>query len=532
MRSQSRSQAAAEIADRVKSILETRNLTIHEVSQKSESLFGHTSAHFLPHNLYYELRLGTFTPSLQQLFALSKITDYTITDWLHAFGLDLENIPRLQLLLAMKRTIILDSDLMDLNAFVPWFRNRSTQHVIPAVAPLTQLLQIGPLVPQSALLPLTKKSFLYVKIGFEDAMAFPDLVPGSIVRIDPERTNDLTKKNGTASKTIFLVEHANGICCCRLLPGRNTVRLLSAQLPYAQVEFGLDGREARILGAADLEIRPLTCSRRPEIPKALATRWKPQPLIEDDTKLSRIMRAKRMNMALSLREASELSERIATILDDDRYFISASTLSDYEARDKVPRQVHKVLSLCVLYNIHFGRFLDQASLEHQRAGKQAIPDRIMWRLRSPQRDIQIDTSHLDLSSGFLGTLIKTCEDIPVFVKGAIREISCLRSASPRSFFWTGGAVRNHIHPYLRNSIIVSIDRRRKRPVDSRSLPLWKQRLYLVLKRDGGYICGPCGIEDGTLVIHPDTKHLELREEFRNQRDAEVIGHVCAVMRKL
>jgi hypothetical protein len=35
-----------------------------------------------------------------------------------------------------------------------------------------------------------------------------------------------------------------------------------------------------------------------------------------------------------------------------------------------------------------------------------------------------------------------------------------------------------------------------------------------------------------LVMHPDTGHLELREEFRNHRDAEVVGQVSAIVRRL
>src|SRR5437660_6749608 len=101
--------ARGELADSVKSIIESRGLSLHAISQKSEIIFGHASPHFVPHNFYYELTLGTYSPSLHQLFALSSITGYRLFDWLHVFGLDPEQISRLQLLRTTKRTVLLDS---------------------------------------------------------------------------------------------------------------------------------------------------------------------------------------------------------------------------------------------------------------------------------------------------------------------------------------------------------------------------------------------------------------------------------------
>ena len=134
-------------------------------------------------------------------------------------------------------------------------------------------------------------------------------------------------------------------------------------------------------------------------------------------------------------------------------------------------------------------------------------------------------------SGFLGELFRRAEEVPVFLKGTIADLSGLRSPSLGSFFWLGGMIAP-LHPYLANAILVSVDGRRKRPLDSRSRPLWEQPFYVVLKRDGTYLCGPCSVENGALVMHPDAEHLSLREEFRNRRDAEVVGQVCAVVRKL
>jgi hypothetical protein len=166
------SPAGTELAGRIRSILATRNLNLHAVSQNSEVVFGHASPFVLPHNLYYELRTQAFSPSLHQLFALSRLTNYRLADWTHVFGLDLEQIPRLQILLPNKRTVLLDSSLSDPESCVHWFQDNMIDVAVPPVAPLSQLLKVGPMVRQRALIEFNGKTFLYAKIGSEDAMAF------------------------------------------------------------------------------------------------------------------------------------------------------------------------------------------------------------------------------------------------------------------------------------------------------------------------------------------------------------------------
>jgi hypothetical protein len=115
-------------------------------------------------------------------------------------------------------------------------------------------------------------------------------------------------------------------------------------------------------------------------------------------------------------------------------------------------------------------------------------------------------------------------DIPLFLRHSVGDFSGLPSPLLGTVFWAGG-IRNPLHPFLANALLVGVDRRKKVPVDSRSRPSWEKLFYLVLTRDGRYLLGPCGIENGAIVMHPDSEHLELRQEFRNHRDAEVVGHL-------
>lgn len=530
MRLQPESDAGVEIAERIKSILRSRNLTLYQLSQRSEAIHGHASLYSLPHNLYYGLKLGTFTPSLYQLSAISQISGFRMADWLRVFGFDLEVIPRLQVLLATTRTILLDSSLSDPDRLISWFRDKS-QAAIPSMAPLSQLLEAGPPVRQRSLLGMSKPRFLYAKIGLDDDLAFPDLLPGSIVRVNPHLEGRFAEATRVPSNQIFLVDHGRGLSCCRLaVSGKNRIIPVSTQLPYAQVELQLP-RDARVIGTVDLEIRSLTHVEQARVPKDLAKRWKPAVLPRGRMTLSQLLGAARLKTGLSLREASAMSRHIASTLHDEHYFMSPSSLSDYEARDTPPHHIQKIITLCVIYAVPFRSFLSAAGLPPENAGRESLPDRFISREPAAALADRHVEAYEHEGQGFLGELLHRGKEVPVFLKDALANITGMASPSLRSLFWIGG-IENPLHPYLVNGLIASVDRHKQKAIDSRSQPPWQQSLYIVLKRDGTYLCGPCGIENGTLVMHPDAEHPDLREQLRNRRDAEVLGQVTAIVRKL
>ena len=114
---------------------------------------------------------------------------YRFFDWLRVLGCDLEVIPRLQVLLPSKRTTLLDSSLVDADAWIPWFRNRPRGASVPPIAPLGQLLEVTAPRRLRFLSEIGNRGFLYARIGRQDALAFPDLIPGSIVRVNPKFSN-------------------------------------------------------------------------------------------------------------------------------------------------------------------------------------------------------------------------------------------------------------------------------------------------------------------------------------------------------
>ncbi len=258
-------------AEQVRRILGTRGLTLYRVSQQSAQIFGRSSRFYVPHNLYYDVAASSVIPTLHQILALSHITNYRLCDWLAVFGFDLELIPQLRLLAPRERTTLLDSSVYDAYARIPWFDERPLAGPVPPIAPL--ILLLAPAAPRRAadLLALAERRFLYGKVGETDLHAFPHLAPGSIVRVDVERSRELLSgAKADANAPLFFVEHDLGWTCSQVVRlAKDRVFLLSPQHPCAQREVKL-GSEARILGVIDAELRPVRQTPNARLPQSAA----------------------------------------------------------------------------------------------------------------------------------------------------------------------------------------------------------------------------------------------------------------------
>jgi hypothetical protein len=224
------------LAERVREILAGRNLTFSKVSQECIRLFPTMRHGRIPRNFYQDLRRTTLTPNIFQVFALSAVSGYRLADWLRLFGFPLEQIPRLQLLMPAKRTTLLDS-LHSLELPQPQWTS-DFRRPVELICPLGRLLRANPIRLVTSEHQPEIERYLYARIGAQDAFAFPDLLPGSILRVDtrePERF--LPLRNGEITRAFFLIEHALGMVCCRLRrTGTRRVALHTSHLAYAPIK--------------------------------------------------------------------------------------------------------------------------------------------------------------------------------------------------------------------------------------------------------------------------------------------------------
>jgi hypothetical protein len=522
------------VAEHVERILATRSLTLSEISRGLRLRYARMPHYLVPHNFYYDLGLRGYTPRIEQLLALSRISKYRLTDWLAVFGFHLDDVPRFQAGFSGTRTSLLDPTIYDQAAWVEWFRDVSGDADPPAVAPLGQLLISARPRRVDSLLAPKPSPFLYAKIGRQDAFAFPDLVPGSIVRADTRSVGELLQSmQSKDSERLFLVEYGHGFVCCRLharTMGKVTLR--AATLPFAQTEMHL-GSQASILGVLDWELRPLK-GERPEVPAASMKFLKPQTLPAAGTQLGlrELLERARRRSGLSIRNASVKSRWIADALHDERYFCAPGSLTDFEAGPRLPVHIHKILSLCVLYSLGFWELLAAAGLDTGDSGHEPILDEFVGRAtpNSPRTTNQVAATD-DKQPRFLSSLIGEFQEIPLFLRHALSTAAGLPSLSMRDVFWTGGSTRS-LHPYLKDAVFVSVNRRLKKPVFLERKPLWEQSLYILLLRDGTYLVAGCSLEGRTLVVHPFADGISHPQMLQNGVDAEVIGKVTALFRRL
>lgn len=521
-----------DLAGRVQSALGKKNLTLHQVSEESARLYGRSSPWFIRHNLYHALRAGEFGPSLHQLCALSRISGYRLYDWLTVFGFDLGGIPDLQVQLQSRRTLLLDASLDNPDSLIPWFNDvqgGTTQAA--GMVPLGQLLKLSRPRSLKSLATTDNRNFLYAKIGLQDALAFPELLPGSIVRIDPRVRAEFPQAAvGTTSRRIFLIEHSNGFWCSRLyFSAKDRFHPISHQLPYARVEMEIPG-QARILGGVDIEIRRVNSSEEPEVPKELADRWKPTAFrVKQD--LSGLLRSARKRAALSFRQASAISRQIANASNDNRYFVAPGSLSDYEARNDPPRHIHKVITLCLIYNVLFADFLVAVNVTPEELGRDSMPGSLLPDSRATRPGEVRDSDETQRQNSTLASMIARFGEIPFFLRRSLASFSATRKASLRDAFWMESE-SEALHPYLREGLLVFVNRHKKKPVRLRSMPLWRQPLYVLMTREGKYLCEGCTLENGVLVLNPFSDGPQRPQLFRNRRDAEVIGQVVTIVRRL
>jgi hypothetical protein len=522
---------SAAVADKVQAILASRGLTLYRASQQSIELYGRSSPNFLPHNLYYDLRRGGFTPSIHQVFALSQISGYRLSDWLRVFGINLEQISQLQAIIQSKRTILIDTSLVDSHARVQWFRNRRSDRSTPSIAPLAQLLEPGELKKISSLPGDKRQGYLYAKIGTEDCFACPDLLAGSVVRINPKiLAMCFPTMNEKISQHIFLLEHSKGLFCSRLRRVQgNVIVPVGMELAFAQIELQFPS-QVRLVGVVDLEIRSLLKGVQPVVPEDLAKRWTPESISREQS-LGKILNRARAESNLSFREAAAISRMVSDALGDSRYSISPSSLCDYEVQGLPPRDLHKVVTLCCLYGLHFRTFLNAITIAMDKAGSEAMPENFFHTtLVATRKTCQVDDGE-DSPSGFLGHLLELCGEIPFFLRDVIASFGALGQVSIDDFFWIGGE-QDVLNPYLANGLLALVHRRRKTPFHFASKPIWEQPVYLLLERDGKYLCACCGLENATLVIHPYGERFHRVVQFRHHRDIEVVGQIMAIARRL
>jgi hypothetical protein len=522
-----RADGAVDRTEKVRNILSTRRLTLHRVSERSAGVFGRQSLFYVAHNLYHSLKNPSFGPTIYQILALSHITGYRLSDWLKVFGFDLDAILGQQLLVPRKGTTVLDSTIYDTQAWIPWFVEDPGVDLLQPVVPLGQFIRRAGWRRAEEFLGQQQNRFSYARIGEQDIYAQPFFVPGQIVRADRTRTGVHELKS---EERFFLIEHESGWTCSRLaFRDKNSLLLRCPQLPCAERELLL-GRTGRILGLVDAEIRIIP-SRHSHEDRLVGRHISSTAQPPQELTLRSLLRQARISSGMSFREASGMSRLLAQTLSDSRHFVASGTLSDYEASSNLPRQIPKILTICLLYDIPFHLLLRAAGLPLDAGGTEPIPDLLVPR-RAPDRNrgpMWQPPAVGSGSGGLLDAIMRNWEEVPLFLRFCRDEIAGVKNLSVSDVFWVRGGGRA-TDPFLANGAIVVINRRAKQPSSFDPNQLCDPPLYVLLRRDGKYECGRYTLDDGVLTLRVRERRRLEERTLGNGIDAEVVGRVTTILR--
>jgi transcriptional regulator with XRE-family HTH domain len=510
-------------AELLRKILATCNLSLADVSRAS--LAPDNRLAHIPHSFYSSLRNGSFSPSLYQLHSLSRLSGYRLIDWLAFFRISLDDASRFQIAFPSVRTVELDAAVYQADRSVPWLYDVKQPDFRTPLAPLSQWVTVG--LPRRIGSPSRggRRRFRYLKIGSHDALAFPDLLPGSIVRV-AENSSLLERASVGKSlgRTLFVVRRNIGITCARLFRSEpDKIVLCSRQLPYAPIELTV-GAEGIVLGTVDLEFRSLAGVAKPVV-SARFERYRTPGLLGRSgpaRNAGDFIRRARESCGISFREASARTRIIARELGDRRYYCSPGALSDYETRKLAPRHIHKLISIAAVYFARIADLFEACGAALDNAGSRAMPGEFLN--APPSRNSPGKPSR------FLREMERRFGPLPWFLRSAGSSLFGLPNISLRDVFWVGDSPEPK-HSCMAGIQLLIVDRRQKRPRASLSCPIWAQPIYVLQKRGGSYLWGFCRLENGVLALYSPVQRSKATR-LRNREEAEVVGRVVGIVRTI
>jgi hypothetical protein len=306
-----------------------------QVSVWTKTRYGKETPYFIPPTFLYKQEKG-ISPHVCQIVALSQVAGYRFADWMSLWGFDLKMIFPLQLKIHTERTTIVTPRLgVPRSDVSPFFRNSRT--------------------------PKSNGRYVFAKIGSRDAVAYPRLPPGSIVRVDPTCCLP-SYDRASVDRRLWLVEHAAGLTCCYVMQvDTEHIVLLPNRPPLSAWPLRLE-REARVLGLVDFELRPGEVTPLKPMCSPTKSELAAMAPCGGRMSLSRLLQVSRRRAGLTLRAAHEMTLRIAGLLGNRDCGIALGLLSDYEAMNKLPRHVAKIMSLCIVYGIDLGDLMEAGGI--------------------------------------------------------------------------------------------------------------------------------------------------------------------------
>jgi hypothetical protein len=353
----------------IRNILSRVGYTVAQLSASTGRRYGTRSPFFIPPTFLYKLRSGV-SPHICQIVALSECTGYRFVDWMKICGFDLQQIPRLQLRLHSERTVLITPTQFDrgpLRSRPSGFDKES--HVSSSSIASGMEFRVRGRWQHD------RRRYLLAKVGRRDALIYPQLMPGAIVRADRHFRQWIHGADlASMPDLLWLVELPGGLTCCQVRwIEENQIVLLPSRPPWGSLPLRLP-TEARILGLLNpgrgfVKQKTLRSLARPVKFKSAFSPSR----AKEKMRFSELLRVSRRRTGLTFRAAQQLTGAIAQILGCRDYAIGLGVLCDYETMSRLPRHIAKIISLCVTYCIDIRELMETVGVEIEDSTKLRLP---------------------------------------------------------------------------------------------------------------------------------------------------------------
>jgi len=245
----------------------------------------------------------------------------------------------------------------------------------------------------------------------------------------------------------------------------------------------------------------------------------------------RQLRRIRERLHLKYRDVEEASQQIARNRGNQEFSVGLSRLADIENKGTVP-SLYRLYSLCVIYGLSFQTVLTWFGINLDDLAADA--SRLSFRGTRP---IDFDSSDFILQEAPIevqGTLdlSQTVYLNPYIRRWGTLAVSVLKGVNLRKHRYAFiGTDDWFMHPILPPGSFVQIDESQRR-LDGDGAAQEHERAIYFIEHRGGYRCGWCTESNGFLVVQPHWTSNMRVELFRFPEEADVIGRVIGVAKRL
>ncbi len=246
----------------------------------------------------------------------------------------------------------------------------------------------------------------------------------------------------------------------------------------------------------------------------------------------RQLRRVRERLRLKYRDVEEASQEIARRRANQEFTIGLSRLADIENKGTLP-SIYRLYSLCAIYGLSLENVLrwygidlgnlagDAARLSLRET--RSIDFTISESNTVPDLPVVIE-GNIDLTKTFyLSPYIRKWGPLPLSILGSL-DLERNRYAFIGIDDW-------FMHPILPPGSFIQVDETKNRVECIGSTKEYNRPIYLVEHR-GGYRCGWCTEQNGLLIVQPHSESDMSLELFRYPGDADIVGQVIAVAKRL